>query len=232
MPVARLVRQLADRAQACTQRSWKRPYGVGMLIAGVDATGPHLFNTCPSGNYYEFSAAAIGARAQAAKTYLEKHAEGFAKASLDELAMHGLKALSGSLQARRAALLCVGPPALGACGGRGAWVGVWRALRGVLAVPRSLALTPRAPPKHPICPTTGRRPDGRQLLAGHRGQGAALHGAGGRGAGALHRGAEGGGGRQRAPARARGRRRRGAHGAVAGARGDARARGRWEAQHV
>ncbi|KAI8548859.1 hypothetical protein RHMOL_Rhmol07G0306800 [Rhododendron molle] len=31
LPVGRLVVQLADKAQVCTQRSWKRPYGVGLL---------------------------------------------------------------------------------------------------------------------------------------------------------------------------------------------------------
>lgn len=98
MPVGRLVRQIADKSQVCTARSWKRPYGVGMLVAGYDASGPHLFNTCPSGNFYEYKAMAIGARAQAAKTYLEKHYEGFGGASLDELLLHGLKALAGSLQ--------------------------------------------------------------------------------------------------------------------------------------
>ncbi|GFR50702.1 hypothetical protein Agub_g12959, partial [Astrephomene gubernaculifera] len=97
MPVGRLVRQIADKAQVCTQRSWKRPYGVGLLVAGVDAAGAHLYNTCPSGNYYEYKAMAIGARSQAAKTYLEKHFESFPSASLDELVRHGLRALSASL---------------------------------------------------------------------------------------------------------------------------------------
>lgn len=64
MPLGRLVRQIADKSQLCTQRSWKRPYGVGLLVAGVDAKGPHLYNTCPSGNYYEYKAMAIGARSQ------------------------------------------------------------------------------------------------------------------------------------------------------------------------
>lgn len=50
--------------QVCTQRSWKRPYGVGLLVAGYDKTGPHLYNTCPSANYYEYKAMAIGARSQ------------------------------------------------------------------------------------------------------------------------------------------------------------------------
>lgn len=39
MPLGRLVRQLADKAQIGTQRSWKRPYGVGLMVAGVDESG-------------------------------------------------------------------------------------------------------------------------------------------------------------------------------------------------
>lgn len=64
MPVGRLVRQVADKHQVCTQRSWKRPFGVGLLVGGYDRSGPHLYNTCPSGNYYEYKAMAIGARSQ------------------------------------------------------------------------------------------------------------------------------------------------------------------------
>jgi 20S proteasome subunit alpha 6 len=98
MPVGRLVRQLADKHQSSTQRSWKRPFGVGLLVAGYDVSGPKLFNTCPSGNYYEYKAMAIGARAQAAKTYLEKHYESFPSCSLDDLIKHGLKAIQSCLQ--------------------------------------------------------------------------------------------------------------------------------------
>lgn len=97
MPVGRLVRQVADRHQVCTQRSWKRPFGVGLLVGGVDRSGPHLYNTCPSGNYYEYKAMAIGARSQAAKTYLEKHYESFAACTMDELVQHGLRALAATL---------------------------------------------------------------------------------------------------------------------------------------
>lgn len=64
LPVGRLVRQIADRSQVSTQRSWKRPYGVGLLVAGYDQKGPHLFNTEPSGHYWQYKATAIGARAQ------------------------------------------------------------------------------------------------------------------------------------------------------------------------
>jgi Proteasome subunit len=54
--------------QRCTQSYVRRPYGVGMLIAAHDATGPHLMETSPSGNYFEYVAMAIGARSQSAKT--------------------------------------------------------------------------------------------------------------------------------------------------------------------
>jgi 20S proteasome subunit alpha 6 len=57
-----------------------------------------LFETCPSGNYYEYIAMAIGARSQSAKTYLEKNFEQFAANSWQELVKHGLKALKASAQ--------------------------------------------------------------------------------------------------------------------------------------
>ncbi|KAL4421352.1 hypothetical protein ABPG75_010643 [Micractinium tetrahymenae] len=98
MPLGRLVRQVADKAQLGTQRSWKRPYGVGLIVAGHDESGPHIFYNCPSGNYYDYKAFAMGARSQAAKTYLERQFETFAAASLDDLVKHALHALQASLQ--------------------------------------------------------------------------------------------------------------------------------------
>ncbi|CAN0156474.1 unnamed protein product [Scytosiphon promiscuus] len=95
MQAGRLVLDLADMHQRTTQSYVRRPYGVGMLVAAHDQTGPHLFQTCPSGNYFEYVAMAIGARSQSAKTYLEKHFESFESCDLDELVKHSLKALSG-----------------------------------------------------------------------------------------------------------------------------------------
>ncbi|XP_057837596.2 proteasome subunit alpha type-1-B [Cryptomeria japonica] len=98
LPVGRLVVQLADKAQVCTQRSWKRPYGVGLLVAGLDETGPHLYQNCPSGNYFEYQAYAIGARSQAGKTYLERKFETFPECSRDELIRHGIMSVKECLQ--------------------------------------------------------------------------------------------------------------------------------------
>ena len=97
IPVERIVNQIGDRAQQNTQIAGKRPYGVGLLIAGVDDTGPHLFEFQPSGVTHEMVACAIGARSQMARTYLERHLSEFENASREELIKHGLKALKESL---------------------------------------------------------------------------------------------------------------------------------------
>ena len=114
IPPHQLMADLADKHQRTTQMEVRRPFGVGLLIAAVDSNNssnnsktttnqqqqqqrgrPHLYQTCPSGNLYEFVASAIGARSQSARTYLEKHYESFASATTDELIVHALTALVG-----------------------------------------------------------------------------------------------------------------------------------------
>jgi len=67
-----------------------------LQIASYDQTGPHLFQTDPSGAYYEYIAQAIGSRAQSGKTYLEKYYAEFEELGVDDLIKHALKALSGT----------------------------------------------------------------------------------------------------------------------------------------
>jgi len=93
LAVNRLVTNLGNKMQSSTQRYDRRPYGVGLLIAGYDSKGPHLYQTCPSANYFDCKAMAIGARSQSARTYLEKHLDSFLECNLNELAKHGLLAL-------------------------------------------------------------------------------------------------------------------------------------------
>mmetsp|Transcript_23494 Transcript_23494/g.58815 ORF Transcript_23494/g.58815 Transcript_23494/m.58815 type:complete len:260 (+) Transcript_23494:116-895(+) len=93
LQTARLVRRVADKSQIHTQQMGRRPYGVGMLVAGYDRTGPHLFETCPSGNMFEFHAQAIGARCQSAKTYLERTYKEYPSLPLEELVRHAVRAL-------------------------------------------------------------------------------------------------------------------------------------------
>ena len=62
-------------------------------MGGADAAGTHLFETIPSGEYFEYFAQAIGARSQSARTYLEKNLSQFKSSSLEDLIKHGVKAL-------------------------------------------------------------------------------------------------------------------------------------------
>jgi 20S proteasome subunit alpha 6 len=96
MPPVQLMADLADKHQRTTQMAVRRPFGVGLLIAAVDKNEqPHLYQTCPSGNLYEFYAAAIGARSQSARTYLEKHCDALAGSTKEQLIGHVLAALQG-----------------------------------------------------------------------------------------------------------------------------------------
>ncbi len=94
---SRVVLDLADMHKECTQSYVRRPYGVGMLIAVSDQTGPHLYLTEPSGNFYEYVAMAIGSRSQTSRTYLEREYESFELCSKDDLIKHSLRALNASL---------------------------------------------------------------------------------------------------------------------------------------
>lgn len=97
-PGERLVQTIAKKAQVKTCSPAKRPFGVGLLVASVDQSGTHLYETCPSGNYYEYVAMAIGDKCQSAKTYLERNYESFSGLDGTELIKHGLKALRASAQ--------------------------------------------------------------------------------------------------------------------------------------
>ncbi len=55
-----VVRDICAIKQICTQSGGLRPFGVSLLVAGVDATGPRLFETDPTGIYFEYRATAIG----------------------------------------------------------------------------------------------------------------------------------------------------------------------------
>mmetsp|Transcript_38376 Transcript_38376/g.27812 ORF Transcript_38376/g.27812 Transcript_38376/m.27812 type:complete len:176 (+) Transcript_38376:371-898(+) len=97
-PAERLVGQIAKKSQVKTCHPSKRPFGVGLLVAAIDESGTHLFETCPSANYYEYHAMAIGDRCQSAKTYLERNYESFAALGWEDLVKHGVKAMRASAQ--------------------------------------------------------------------------------------------------------------------------------------
>ncbi|XP_067674268.1 proteasome subunit alpha type-1-like [Haliotis asinina] len=97
LPVSRLVSMIGDKSQVPTQRYGRRPFGVGLLVAGYDAQGPHIYQTCPSANYFDCKAMAIGARSQSARTYLERKLDTFLDCTLEELILHGMRSLRDTL---------------------------------------------------------------------------------------------------------------------------------------
>lgn len=55
-----ISRVIGDRMQISTLYAGLRPWGVSLLIAGVDKTGVHLIESDPSGMLFEWFAYAIG----------------------------------------------------------------------------------------------------------------------------------------------------------------------------
>lgn len=92
-PVNRLIGNLELRMQLSTQRYDRRPYGVGVLVAGYDRNGPHIYQVEASAMSSDCCAMAIGARSQSARTYLEKNVQSFPDCDRNQLIRHSLLAL-------------------------------------------------------------------------------------------------------------------------------------------
>lgn len=67
-----LARKIADSSQQFTQYAGVRPFGVSLIICGVDRSGSHLWKTDPSGNYVAYNATAIGAGSEQVMELFEK----------------------------------------------------------------------------------------------------------------------------------------------------------------
>lgn len=66
-------RYIAQLKQKYTQSNGRRPFGISCLIGGFDADGsPHLFQTEPSGIFYEYKANATGRSAKTVREFFEK----------------------------------------------------------------------------------------------------------------------------------------------------------------
>ncbi len=58
--VLSVVKDLCNLKQLCTQSGGLRPFGVSLLIAGIDDGTPRLFETDPTGIFFQYKAAVIG----------------------------------------------------------------------------------------------------------------------------------------------------------------------------
>lgn len=73
VPVEYLTRSICDIKQMYTQHGGVRPFGVSLIIGGVDATGPKLLKTDPAGQYFSYFATAIGRGETKIEEVLEKN---------------------------------------------------------------------------------------------------------------------------------------------------------------
>ena len=90
--VETVAKYLADQCHQFTQYSGVRPYGVALIIAGVDQKGQALYVTDPSGTFVPYSAVAIGAGSDEATNFLEDAYS--AKMGLDESAALAIAAIN------------------------------------------------------------------------------------------------------------------------------------------
>lgn len=68
-----VVKDLCNLKQMCTQSGGLRPFGVSLLVAGVDENGVSLYQTDPTGLYYQYKATAIGENASEVEEKLKEH---------------------------------------------------------------------------------------------------------------------------------------------------------------
>jgi len=74
------------------EEQMSRPFGVALLIAGIDENGPQLWHTDPSGTFIQFEAKAIGAASEGAQTTLkEKYNKSLTLEEAETLAISTLK---------------------------------------------------------------------------------------------------------------------------------------------
>ncbi len=87
------VKEVSDRMQLYTQFGGVRPFGVALLIGGVDEKGPQLYEIDPSSAFYGWKAQAIGKGATEALKILRKGwKEGLDQETATKLAVEALKA--------------------------------------------------------------------------------------------------------------------------------------------
>ena len=69
-----------------------RPYGVALLMAGIDENGPQLYFSDPSGTYIQYKAKSIGAGSEGAQSTLQdKYKEEMTLVEAEDLACEILK---------------------------------------------------------------------------------------------------------------------------------------------
>ncbi len=93
-----ITKRVGDIKQLYTQHAGVRPFGVSIIIGGVDKTGNRLFTTDPSGSYRGYKAVAVGiGREVVDKILREEYSETM---TLEEAIKLAVKCLKKAFEAR------------------------------------------------------------------------------------------------------------------------------------
>ena len=90
-----LVKALADIKQQYTQFGGIRPFGCALFFIAIDASGPQIYTTSPSGIYRSFKSYALGSGESTAREYLTNNYK--KDLSFEELTNLVLNALKESI---------------------------------------------------------------------------------------------------------------------------------------
>ena len=93
-----VAKRICDIKQLYTQHAGVRPFGVSLIIGGIDKTGPKVFITYPGGAYRSYKAVAMGRGREVAESILLK--EYREDMTLDEAISLAVKCLLKSAEAR------------------------------------------------------------------------------------------------------------------------------------
>jgi proteasome alpha subunit len=108
--VEALTKAVTDHIQQYTQLGGARPFGVALIVGGIEDGQPRLYETDPSGTPYEWKALAVGADRSDIQEYLEEHYE--AEADLDggvDLALSALASINdGGLAPENVGMATIG----------------------------------------------------------------------------------------------------------------------------
>jgi proteasome alpha subunit len=91
-----VVKDICNLKQICTQSGGLRPFGVSLLIAGADVDGAKLFQTDPTGIYFEYKACVIGEGEAEIEELL--HKEYKEDISIDDAIQLGIKAIVTNIE--------------------------------------------------------------------------------------------------------------------------------------
>ena len=67
-----VVKDICNLKQICTQQAGLRPFGVSILVAGIDNGTPKLFETDPTGIFFQYKATVIGEKEPEIEDILHK----------------------------------------------------------------------------------------------------------------------------------------------------------------